>query len=133
LYQTRFLKTHKNLDGFLIVDHLTAIILNWYRYIIESSMSMSTNRNSVQEKKLYLKQMSQHFKEMAGKQGDETKRVIANTFSKNADILEDLYSIIERLTSELREAKSQIQQLDSKIMQLSSSLATQPNTEEEKS
>jgi hypothetical protein len=93
---------------------------------------MSTNRNSVQEKKLYLKQMSQHFKEMAGEQGDETKRLIANTFSKNADILEDLYSIIERLTSELREAKSQIQQLDSKIMQLSSSLAIQPNTEEEK-
>jgi methyl-accepting chemotaxis protein len=93
---------------------------------------MSTNRNSVQEKKLYLKQMSQHFKEMAGEQGDETKRLIANTFSKNADILEDLYSIIERLTSELREAKSQIQQLDSKIMQLSSSLATQPYTEEEK-
>ena len=93
---------------------------------------MSTNRNSVQEKKLYLKQMSQHFKEMAGEQGDETKRLAANTFSKNADILEDLYSIIERLTSELREAKSQIQQLDSKIMQLSSSLATQPNTEEEK-
>jgi hypothetical protein len=93
---------------------------------------MSTNRNSVQEKKLYLKQMSQHFKEMAGEQGDETKRLIANTFSKNADILEDPYSIIERLTSELREAKSQIQQLDSKIMQLSSSLATQPNTEEEK-
>ena len=58
--------------------------------------------------------MSQHLKEMAGKQGDETKRVIANTFSKNADILEDLYSLIERLTSELREAKSQIQQLDSK-------------------
>ena len=76
--------------------------------------------------------MSQHFKEMAAEQGDETKRLIANTFSKNADILEDLYSIIERLTSELREAKSQIQQLDSKIMQLSSSLATQPNTEEEK-
>jgi gas vesicle protein len=93
---------------------------------------MSTNRNSVQEKKLYLKQMSQHFKEMAGEQGDETKRLIANTFSKNADILEDLYSIIERLTSELREAISQIQQLDSKIMQLLSSLATQPNTEEEK-
>jgi hypothetical protein len=52
--------------------------------------------------------MSQHFKEMAGEQGDETKRVIANTFSKNADILEDLYSLIERLTSELREAKSHI-------------------------
>ena len=93
---------------------------------------MSTNRNSVQEKKIYLEQMSHHLKEMAGKQGDETKRVIANTFSKNADILEDLYSLIERLTSELREAKSQIQQLDSKIMQLSSSIVTQPNTEEEK-
>ena len=91
-----------------------------------------SSRDSFQEKKLYLKQMSQHFKEMAGRQNDETKRVIANTFSKNADILEDLYSLIERLSSELREAKSQIQQLDSKIMQLSSSLATRPNTEEEK-
>jgi methyl-accepting chemotaxis protein len=93
---------------------------------------MSSDRNSFQEKRLYLKQMSQHFREMAGKQRDETKRVIANTFSKNSDVLEDLYSQIERLSSELRDAKNQIQQLDSKIMQLSSSLATQPNTEEEK-
>ncbi len=37
--------------------------------------------------------MSQHFKEMAGKQDDETRKVIANTFSKNADILEDILSI----------------------------------------
>jgi hypothetical protein len=54
---------------------------------------MSSNNNSLQEKKLYLKQMSQHFKEMAGKQDDETRKVIANTFSKNADILEDILSI----------------------------------------
>ena len=50
-------------------------------------------KNELQEfpsrKKLYLKQMCRHFKEMAGKQGDETRKVIANTFSKNADILED--------------------------------------------
>jgi hypothetical protein len=67
---------------------------------------MSTNKNSLQEKKLYLKQMSQHFKEMAGKQSDEAKKVIANTFSKNADIMEDLYSEIERLSTELAELKT---------------------------
>jgi methyl-accepting chemotaxis protein len=91
---------------------------------------MSSDRNSLQEKRLYLKQMSQHFREMAGKQGDETKRVIANTFSKNSDVLEDLYSQIERLSSELRDAKSQIQQLNNKITQLSSSSTAHPNTEE---
>jgi methyl-accepting chemotaxis protein len=91
---------------------------------------MSSDRNSLQEKRLYLKQMSQHFKEMADKQRDETKRVIANTFSKNSDVLEDLYSQIERLSSELRDAKSQIQQLNNKITQLSSSSTAHPNTEE---
>jgi methyl-accepting chemotaxis protein len=93
---------------------------------------MSSDRNSFQEKILYLKQMSQHFKEMADKQNDETKRVIANTFSKNSDILGDLYSQIERLSAELRDAKSQIQQLNNKITQLSPSSAAQPNTGEEK-
>jgi methyl-accepting chemotaxis protein len=91
---------------------------------------MSSDRNSFQEKRLYLKQMSQHFREMAGKQRDETKRVIANTFSKNSDVLEDLYSQIERLSSELRDAKSQIQQLNNKITQLSSSSTLHANTEE---
>jgi gas vesicle protein len=67
---------------------------------------MSTNKNSLLEKKLYLKQMSQHFKEMASKQSDEAKKVIANTFSKNADIMEDLYSEIERLSTELAELKT---------------------------
>jgi methyl-accepting chemotaxis protein len=91
---------------------------------------MSSDRNSFQEKRLYLKQMSQHFKEMADKQRDETKRVIANTFSKNSDVLEDLYSQIERLSSELRDAKGQIQQLNNKITQLSSSSIVHANTEE---
>jgi methyl-accepting chemotaxis protein len=91
---------------------------------------MSSDRNSFQEKRLYLRQMSQHFREMAGKQRDETKRVIANTFSKNSDVLEDLYSQIERLSSELRDAKSQIQQLNNKITQLSSSSTVHANTEE---
>jgi hypothetical protein len=35
---------------------------------------MSTNKNSPQENKFYLKQMSQHFEEMAGKQSDESKK-----------------------------------------------------------
>ena len=74
--------------------------------------------------------MSQHFREMAGKQRDETKRVIANTFSKNSDVLEDIYSQIERLSSELRDANSLIQQLSNKITQLSSSSAVHANTEE---
>ena len=74
--------------------------------------------------------MSQHFREMAGKQRDETKRVIANTFSKNSDVLEDIYSQIERLSSELRDANSLIQQLGNKITQLSSSSAVHANTEE---
>lgn len=91
---------------------------------------MSSDRNSFQEKKLYLKQMSQHFREMAGKQRDETKRVIANTFSKNSDVLEDLYSQIERLSSELRDVKSQIQQINNKITELSSSSAVHANTDE---
>lgn len=74
--------------------------------------------------------MSQHFREMAGKQRDETKRVIANTFSKNSDVLEDLYSQIERLSSELRDVKSQIQQINNKITELSSSSAVHANTDE---
>ena len=75
--------------------------------------------------------MSQHFKEMAGKQDDETRKVIASTFSKNADILEDIYSQLEGLSSDLGEVKSQIQQLNSKITQLSSaSIGTQSDEKE---
>ena len=89
-----------------------------------------TSRDSLQEKRMYLKQMSQHFKEMAGSQNDETKRVIANTFSKNADILEDLYSQVESLSSELENAKSRIQQLNNKIIQLSSAAVAGQKSEE---
>jgi methyl-accepting chemotaxis protein len=80
---------------------------------------MTSNENSLQEKKLYLRQMSQHFKEMADNQTNQTQRVIANTFSKNADIMQDLYSQIQSLSTELTNAKSQIQQLNSKVTQLS--------------
>ena len=80
---------------------------------------MTSNKNSLQEKKLYLRQMSHHFKEMADNQTNQTQRVIANTISKNADIMQDLYSQIQRLSTELTNAKSQIQQLNSKITQLS--------------
>ena len=72
---------------------------------------MTSNKNSLQEKKLYLKQMSQHFKEMADKQTNQIQRVIANTFSKNADIMEDIYSQIEELSTELTNTKNEIQQL----------------------
>jgi methyl-accepting chemotaxis protein len=80
---------------------------------------MTSNENSLQEKKLYLRQMSQHFTEMADNQTNQTQRVIANTFSKNADIMQDLYSQIQRLSTELTNAQSQIQQLNSKVTQLS--------------
>ena len=76
---------------------------------------MTSNKNSLQEKKLYLKQMSQHFKEMADKQTNQIQMVIANTFSKNADIMEDLYSQIEELSIQLTNAKSEIQQLRSNM------------------
>ena len=76
---------------------------------------MTSNKNSLQEKKLYLKQMSQHFKEMADKQTNQIQTVIANTFSKNADIMEDLYSQIEELSIQLTNAKSEIQQLRSNM------------------
>ena len=72
---------------------------------------MTSNKNPLHEKKIYLKQMSQHFKEMADKQTNQTQRAIANTFSKNADIMEDLYSQIEELSTELTNTKSEIQYL----------------------
>ena len=92
---------------------------------------MGAEKDSLQEKKLYLKKMSQHFKEMADKQGDEMRRVVANTFSKNSDILEDLYSQIERLSSDLDDAKSHIQELNTRIEQLSSTSKAVADTNKE--
>ncbi len=63
--------------------------------------------NSLEEKKVYLIKMSQHFKEIADRQrgGNETERVIANTLSKNADIMDDIYSLIERLYCGIKRGK----------------------------
>lgn len=94
---------------------------------------MTSNKNSLQEKKLYLKQMSQHFKEMADKQTNQIQRVIANTFSKNADIMEDLYSQIEELSIQLTNAKSEIQQLRSNMSVQSLEIKQNAEKREEKS
>lgn len=94
---------------------------------------MTSNKNSLQEKKLYLKQMSQHFKEMADKQTNQTQRVIANTFSKNADIMEDLYSQIEGLSTELTNTKSEIQYLLSNMSVQLSEIKQNTEKSEEKS
>ena len=94
---------------------------------------MTSNKNSLQEKKLYLKQMSQHFKEMADKQTNQIQRVIANTFSKNADIMEDLYSQIEGLSIQLTNAKSEIQQLRSNMSVQLSEIKQNTEKREEKS
>ena len=93
---------------------------------------MTSNKNSLQEKKLYLKQMSQHFKEMADKQTNQIQRVIANTFSKNADIMEDLYSQIEELSIQLTNAKSEIQQLRSNMSVQLSEIKQNAEKREEK-
>ena len=93
---------------------------------------MTSNKNSLQEKKLYLKQMSQHFKEMADKQTNQIQRVIANTFSKNADIMEDLYSQIEGLSIQLTNAKSEIQQLRSNMSVQLSEIKQNAEKREEK-
>ena len=94
---------------------------------------MTSNKNSLQEKKLYLKQMSQHFKEMADKQTNQIQRVIANTFSKNADIMEDLYSQIEELSTELTNTKSEIQYLLSNMSVQLSEIKQNTEKNEEKS
>jgi hypothetical protein len=94
---------------------------------------MTSNKNSLQEKKLYLKQMSQHFKEMADKQTNRTQRVIANTFSKNADIMEDLYSQIEGLSIQLTNTKSEIQYLLSNMSVQLSEIKQNTEKSEEKS
>lgn len=94
---------------------------------------MTSNKNSLQEKKLYLKQMSQHFKEMADKQTNQIQRVIANTFSKNADIMEDLYSQIEGLSIQLTNTKSEIQYLLSNMSVQLSEIKQNTEKSEEKS
>ena len=94
---------------------------------------MTSNKNSLQEKKLYLKQMSQHFKEIADKQTNQIQRVIANTFSKNADIMEDLYSQIEELTTELTNTKSEIQYLLSNMSVQLTEIKQNTEKSEEKS
>lgn len=76
--------------------------------------------------------MSQHFKEMADKQTNQVQRVIANTFSKNADIMEDLYSQIEELSIQLTNAKSEIQQLRSNMSVQLSEIKQNAEKREEK-
>lgn len=93
---------------------------------------MTSNKNPLHEKKIYLKQMSQHFKEMADKQTNQIQRVIANTFSKNADIMEDLYSQIEGLSIQLTNAKSEIQQLRSNMSVQLSEIKQNAEKREEK-
>jgi hypothetical protein len=74
---------------------------------------------SIDAKKVYLIKMSQHFKEIAESHtGNETQRAIANTLSKNADIMADIYSMIEKLMSELRNVKGENEQLRQMIMQM---------------
>ncbi len=74
---------------------------------------------SIDAKKVYLNKMSQHFKEIAeSRVGNETQRSIANTLSKNADIMADIYSIIEKLMLELRYVKSENEQLRQMILQM---------------
>lgn len=75
--------------------------------------------NSLEAKKEYLNKMSQHFKEIADRQyNNETQRAIANTLSKNADIMADIYSLIETLTMELREVKNENERLRQLISQM---------------
>jgi hypothetical protein len=75
--------------------------------------------NSIDAKKVYLIKMSQHFKEVAENHvGNETQRAIANTLSKNADIMADIYTVIENLALELRNIKSENEQLRQMILQM---------------
>ena len=74
---------------------------------------------SIDAKKVYLNKMSQHFKEIEeSRAGNEPQRAIANTLSKNADIMADIYSIIEKLMLELRYVKSENEQLRQMILQM---------------
>ncbi len=75
--------------------------------------------NSIDAKKVYLNKMSQHFKEIAENHSiNEPQRVIANTLSKNADIMADIYSVLEKLSLEMRNVKSENEQLRQMILQM---------------
>jgi hypothetical protein len=92
-----------------------AVALYLYYYDIKKAMQ----DNSLEAKKEYLNKMSQHFKEIADRQyNNETQRVIANTLSKNADIMADIYSLIETLTMELRNVKSENERLRQMVAQM---------------
>jgi hypothetical protein len=92
-----------------------AVALYLYYYDIKKTMQDS----SLEAKKEYLNKMSQHFKEIADRQyNNETQRVIANTLSKNADIMTDIYSLIETLTMELREVKNENERLRQMVSQM---------------
>ena len=74
---------------------------------------------SIQSKKEYLNKMSQHFKEIAERQyNNEDRKAIANTFSKNADIMADIYSLIDSITIELKNVKSENEKLHQMILQM---------------
>jgi hypothetical protein len=88
-----------------------------YLYYCDKKKAMQDN--SLEAKKEYLNKMSQHFKEIADRQyNNETQRVIANTLSKNADIMTDIYSLIETLTMELREVKNENERLRQMVSQM---------------
>jgi hypothetical protein len=88
-----------------------------YLYYCDKKKAMQDN--SLEAKKEYLNKMSQHFKEIADRQyNNETQRVIANTLSKNADIMIDIYSLIETLTMELREVKNENERLRQMVSQM---------------
>ena len=92
-----------------------AVALYLYYYDIKKTMQDS----SLEAKKEYLNKMSQHFKEIADRQyNNETQRVIANTLSKNADIMADIYSLIETLTMELREVENENERLRQMVSQM---------------
>jgi hypothetical protein len=92
-----------------------AVALYLYYYDIKKAMQ----DNSLEAKKEYLNKMSQHFKEIADRQyNNETQRAIANTLSKNADIMADIYSLIETLTMELREVKNENERLRQMVSQM---------------
>ena len=100
-----------------MIDLKGKIAVALYLYYYDTKKAMQDN--SLEAKKEYLNKMSQHFKEIADRQyNNETQRVIANTLSKNADIMADIYSLIETLTMELREVKNENERLRQMVSQM---------------
>ena len=100
-----------------MIDLKGKIAVALYLYYYDTKKAMQDN--SLEAKKEYLNKMSQHFKEIADRQyNNETQRVIANTLSKNADIMTDIYCLIETLTMELREVKNDNERLRQMISQV---------------